>query len=72
MFYLTEITTTDKISKAVYQYETLDEAKANYHSKMGAQMKAAACKDELCIIFDGNGAVHVSDHYIKPVTAPEE
>lgn len=72
MYYLTEITTTDKISKAVYQYETLDEAKANYHTKMGNQMKSAACKDELCVVIDGAGAVHVSDHYVKPVEPAAE
>lgn len=72
MYYLIEITTTDKAAKAVYQYDTLDEAKANYHTKMGNQMKSAACKDELCVIIDGDGAVYVSDHYIKPIAAPEE
>lgn len=72
MFYLIEITTTDKAAKAVYQYDTLDEAKANYHTKMGNQMKSAACKDELCVIIDSNGAVHVSDHYVKPVEPAAE
>lgn len=72
MYFLVEITTTNTTSPAVYQYETLDAAKANYHSKMGAQMKSAACNDELCVIIDSDGAVHVSDHYAKPVAEPEE
>lgn len=67
MFYVIEITTTDKASKAVYQYETLDEAIANFHSKMGSQMKNAACNAELVVVIDDHGAVYRSEHYAKPV-----
>jgi len=72
MYYLVEITTTDKPNAAVYKYDTLEAAKANYHTKIGNQMKSAACKDELCVIIDSNGAVHVSDHYEKPIEPAAE
>ena len=69
MFYLLEVTTTDKISKAVYQYDTLNEAKANFHSKLGSQMKSASCLAELVMVIDEYGAVYASERYTK---APEE
>lgn len=65
MFYLLEVTTTDKISKAVYQYDTLSEAKANFHSKLGGQMKSAACLAELVMVIDEYGAVYASERYTK-------
>lgn len=70
MFFLLEITTTDKISKAVYQYDTLNEAKANFHSKLGSQMKSASCLAELVMVVDENGAVYASERYTKD-TEPE-
>lgn len=67
MYFLIEITTTDKIAKAVYQYDTLDDAVANFHSKMGSQMKSAACQHELVVVMDEHGAVYKSEEYTKPV-----
>lgn len=71
MFYLLEVTVTDKTSKAVYEYETLDLAVANFHSKLGSQMKSDACNSELVMVIDYNGAVYRSEHYVKPVEEPE-
>ncbi len=72
MFYLLEVTTTDKVSKAVYQYDTLNEAKANFHSKLGSQMKSATCLAELVMVIDEYGAVYASERYTKPAEPEEE
>lgn len=65
MFYVLEVTTTDKVSKAVYQYDTLNEAKANFHSKLGSQMKSPTCLAELVMVIDEYGAVYASERYTK-------
>lgn len=72
MFYVLEVTTTDKVSKAVYQYDTLNEAKANFHSKLGSQMKSAACLAELVMVIDEYGAVYASERYTKPAEPETE
>ena len=43
MFYVVEISTGDAqiAGKAVYQYNTLDEAVGTFHSKLGSAMKSA-------------------------------
>lgn len=69
MYFVLEITTTDTTSKGVYQYETLDEAVASFHSRLGAQMKNPACNAELVMVIDDNGAVYRSEKYSKPATA---
>lgn len=65
MFYLLEITTTDKVSKAVYEFATLNEAKAAFHSKLGSQMKSAACQAELVMVIDEYGASYAMERYTK-------
>lgn len=72
MFYVLEVTTTDKVSKAVYEYATLNEAKANFHSKLGSQMKSASCLAELVMVIDEYGAVYASERYTKAPEEPEE
>lgn len=72
MFFVLEITTTDKISKAVYQYDTLEEAVGNFHSKMGSQMKSASCLAELVMVIGEDGAVYRSEKYNKPTETETE
>lgn len=68
-FYLIEIATGDaKITgKAVYEYETENEAVASFHSKMGSAMKSELFESELLIVIDENGKVLKREKYIKPV-----
>lgn len=68
MYFLIEITTTNTTAKAIYSYETKNEALANFHSKLGSQMKNASCNAELVMVIDDNGAVHASEKYDRPVT----
>lgn len=72
MIYLLEVTTTDKVSKAVYEYATLNEAKANFHSKLGSQMKSSSCNAELVMVIDEYGAVYASERYTKPAEPETE
>lgn len=73
MFHLIEITTTAGTpSKAIYSYNTKKEAVANFHSKLGAQMKSASCNAELVMVIDDDGAVHACEKYNKPAEEPAE
>lgn len=65
-FYLVEIASGDaKIAgKAVYEYETLHEAVANFHSKLGSAMKSDMFESELVMVINGEGGVHMSEKYI--------
>lgn len=68
MYYLIEITTkADKTEKGVYNYETLNEAVANFHSKLGGAMKNDTYLAEMLMVIDARGAVQTSDFYAKPV-----
>lgn len=68
MFYVLEVSTGDsKIAgKAVYQYNTITEAVATFHSKLGAAMKSDLYDSELIMVIEANGSVVCSEKYIKP------
>ena len=68
MFYVIEISTGDaKIAgKAIYQYNTIDEAVATFHSKLGTAMKSDLYATELIMVMDDEGAVLRVEKYIKP------
>lgn len=70
MFYVIEISTGDaKIAgKAIYQYNTIDEAVATFHSKLGTAMKSDLYATELIMVMDDEGAVLRVEKYIKPIT----
>ena len=72
-FYLIEITgeNTGKVSKAIYEYNTLNEAVANFHSKLGAAMKSELYNSELVMVINSEGGVHMSEKYTKPIPAEE-
>ncbi len=68
MFYIIEISTGDaKIAgKAIYEYATLDEAVATFHSKLGTAMKSDLYESELIVVIDGEGQALRSEKYTKP------
>ena len=72
MYYLIEITTTDTTAKAIYSYNTKNEALANFHSKLGSWMKNASCNAELVMVIDEYGAVYASERYTKVTEASAE
>ena len=64
MFYLIELTTkADKVEKAIYQFETRDDAVANFHTKMGGAMKNANYLAEMLMVIDERGGVVIYDYY---------
>lgn len=65
-YYVIEIATGDsKIEgKGIYEYPTLNEALAAYHSKMGIAMKSDLYKSDLIMVVNSAGGVHVSDSYV--------
>ena len=74
-FFLIEITTYNdgkNDAKGVYDYATLDEAVANFHSKMGEAMKNETYASELLMIINSEGGVHKIEKYIKPTVPIEE
>ena len=70
MFYVIEISTGDaKIAgRAIYQYNTIDEAIATFHSKLGTAMKSDLYATELIMVMDDEGAVLRVEKYIKTIT----
>lgn len=71
MYFVIEITTTGSIAKGVYQYDTLDAAIANFHSKLGSWMKNETCQAELVMVIDDAGAVYRTEKYTKPIEPVE-
>lgn len=74
MFYLIEISTGDtKIQgKAIYEYDSLDKAVANFHSKLGVAMKSELYKTELVMVIDENGSVWKVEKYESKYGVSEE
>lgn len=70
MFYIIEISTGDaKIAgRAIYEYATIDEAVATFHSKLGTAMKSDLYATELIMVMDDEGAVLRVEKYIKTIT----
>ena len=72
-FYLIEVAEGDsKIAgKAIYEYATLDEAVANFHSKLGTAMKSDLFESELVMVINSEGGVHKSEKWAKAVPETE-
>lgn len=68
MYYLVEITTyndghADEVG--LYKHETLDSAKATFHTKMGGMMKKSTVETELLTIINGDGLQYATEKYEK-------
>lgn len=74
-FYLVELTTTTgeaSPAKGVYEYDDLNTAVANFHSKLGSQMKNVNCESEMCLVINESGATQKVEFYdVRPVPEPE-
>ena len=68
-YYVVEIAEGDsKISgKGVYEYATLNEAKASFHKKLGTAMASALYTSDLVMVIDSNGGIHASEKYAADV-----
>lgn len=72
-YYVFEVATGDsKIAgKGVYEYNTLNEAVANFHSKLGIAMKSDLYDSDLVMVINAEGGVHKVEKYTKPVVIEE-
>ncbi len=72
MYYLIEITTKENdTEKAIYQYETRDEAIAMFHQKLGGAMKNADYLAEMLMVIDDCGAIQIYDYWQRPIESEE-
>ncbi len=73
-YYVIEISEGDqKIEgKAIYEYATLNEAVANFHSKLGSAMKSALYTSELVMVVNSDGGIHKSEKYVAEVAEVAE
>lgn len=64
-YYLIEISAGDAriAGKAIYEYQTMNEAVASFHSKIGTAMKSDLYKSELVIVIDDKGNVCETNCY---------
>ena len=65
MFYVLEVSTGDAsiAGKAVYEYNSFNEAVAAFHSKLGAAMKSELFTTELAMVIDADGAVYKCEKF---------
>lgn len=68
-YYLIEIATGDaKIAgKSVYEYTDVNQAIANFHTKLGNAMKSELYKTALYIVVNENGGVYENHSWQAPV-----
>lgn len=68
-YYLLEIANGDKsiAGRAVYGYETENEAIAMFHKKMGTAMASNLFASEMLMVIDYAGKVIKREFYIKPL-----
>lgn len=74
-YYVFEVATGDpKIAgKSVYEYNTLNEAVATFHSKLGTAMKSDLYDSDLVMVINSEGGIHKTEKYVKPVVIdPDE
>lgn len=66
-YYLIEISTGNKKiqAKAVYEYVTLNEAKANFHQKLGNAMKSELYQSEQIMIITSDNGIIMSEKYVN-------
>lgn len=66
MYYLLEVTYTDKESQALYNtYETETALVGAVETKLGQAMKSEAMKVELLIAFDHTGHIYAQEYHTK-------
>ena len=71
MFFVFEVTETDKVTPAVGKFDTQNEAVQSFHQRLSTQMKNSACLSELVMVIGDDGAVYRSEKYIKPAEQVE-
>ena len=66
MFYLVEVSYTDKESQALYSnYENENDLLGAVETKLGQAMKSEATKAEYLLAFDQTGKIFAEEHHTK-------
>lgn len=63
-------TTTEEVVDLARQ-DTVEIASARFHKKKGAAIKDVNCKQEVLVVFDGNGSVFESCHWVRTIEPTE-
>lgn len=73
-YYLIEVVTgDDKVKgKGMYEYDTLKEAVANFHQKLGIAMKSDLYETNLLMVVNSEGGVHEIESYKNTSYTPPE
>lgn len=68
-FYLIELSNGDaKIEgKAIYEYDNLNDALANFHTKLGVAMKSELYESEQILVINSENGVHASDKFTREI-----
>lgn len=72
MFYLIEVTTyndSTPTGKAIYSYETHDEALAAFYGKMRGAIVNTDYASELCMIINEQGSVQRYEYWVRQNSA---
>ena len=51
--------------------DTVETASGRFHKKKGAAIKDANCKQEVLVVFDGNGSVFERCHWVRTIEPTE-
>lgn len=73
-YYLIELTTymdTTPDAKGIYGYATMDEAVANFHTKLGGAMKNANYKSECVVVITNTGTTVKSEYWARSAEVEE-
>lgn len=64
-FYVIEIADGDaKIKgKGIYEYDSLTDAKATWHKKLGTAMASELYTEDTVMVIDSDGNIYASEHF---------
>lgn len=68
-YYLIEIANGDaKVAgKGIYEYDTLTDAVASFHKKLGTAMGSELYTEELVIVTDSEGTIYKDERFVAEV-----
>lgn len=72
-YYVVEISTGDQsiTGRGVYEYDTLNEAVATFHTKIGQAMKSDLFETELVIVVNSVGGVYKTEFFERTEAVAE-
>lgn len=62
----------DKTTKAIYEYDTVDECLASFHKNLGNNINGVGVNHVLAIAFNSEGGIYENTTWNKPETEVDE